>query len=249
MVAAERKFVDDRVQKIIDFKNSVVGTSNKGFVVINQKGIDPLSLDALAKANILALRRAKRRNMERLTLACGGTAMNSIDDLTQDVLGHAGLVYEQSLGEEKFTFIEQCANPQSVTLLLQGPSAYSLTQLKDAVRDGLRAVKNSLEDKAVVPGAGAFEVALSNELMKFASTVKGRARLGVQAFADAFLIIPKVLAQNGGFDPQDTMVTLQEEYQSGHVSGIDLSTGDALNPADEGIWDNYRVKRQLLHSW
>lgn len=248
MVAAERKFVDDRVQKIIDFKNSVVGTSNKGFVVINQKGIDPLSLDALAKANILALRRAKRRNMERLTLACGGTAMNSIDDLTQDVLGHAGLVYEQSLGEEKFTFIEQCANPQSVTLLLQGPSAYSLTQLKDAVRDGLRAVKNSLEDKAVVPGAGAFEVALSNELMKFASTVKGRARLGVQAFADAFLIIPKVLAQNGGFDPQDTMVTLQEEYQSGHVSGIDLSTGDALNPADEGIWDNYRVKRQLLHS-
>lgn len=29
------------------------------------QGIDPFSLDALAKAGIVALRRAKRRNMER----------------------------------------------------------------------------------------------------------------------------------------------------------------------------------------
>ena len=31
-------------------------------------------------------------------------------------------------------------------------------QIKDAIRDGLRAVKNTIEDGAVVPGAGAFEV-------------------------------------------------------------------------------------------
>lgn len=33
----------------------------------------------------------------RLTLACGGIAMNSIDDLTPDCLGNAGLVYEHTL--------------------------------------------------------------------------------------------------------------------------------------------------------
>lgn len=33
----------------------------------------------------------------RLTLACGGIAMNSIDDLTPDCLGKAGLVYEHTL--------------------------------------------------------------------------------------------------------------------------------------------------------
>ena len=53
-----------------------------GFILINQKGIDPISLDALAKENIVALRRAKRRNMERLALACGGHAQNSVDELT-----------------------------------------------------------------------------------------------------------------------------------------------------------------------
>lgn len=66
LVKAERKFIEDRVQKIIDLKDKVCAQSNKGFVVINQKGIDPLSLDALAKHGIVALRRAKRRNMERV---------------------------------------------------------------------------------------------------------------------------------------------------------------------------------------
>ncbi len=39
--------------------------TDKTFVVINQKGIDPVSLDYLAAEGIMALRRAKRRNMER----------------------------------------------------------------------------------------------------------------------------------------------------------------------------------------
>lgn len=44
----------------------------------------------------------------------------------------------------------------------------------------------------VVPGAGAVEVALANALVKHKPNVKGRAQLGVQAFADALLVIPKV---------------------------------------------------------
>lgn len=51
----------------------------------------------LAKEGIIALRRAKRRNMERLTLACGGTAMNSFDDISESCLGYAGAVYEHVL--------------------------------------------------------------------------------------------------------------------------------------------------------
>ena len=106
LVESERRFVDDKLRKIVELKKEVCGSDpKKGFVVINQKGIDPLSLDVLVKNGIFALRRAKRRNMERLQLVCGGTAMNSVDDLSADVLGWAGLVYENQLGEEKYTFI------------------------------------------------------------------------------------------------------------------------------------------------
>lgn len=37
LVAAERKFIEDRVQKIIALKNKVCPSGEKGFVVINQK--------------------------------------------------------------------------------------------------------------------------------------------------------------------------------------------------------------------
>ncbi|XP_039094010.1 T-complex protein 1 subunit zeta [Hyaena hyaena] len=249
LVKAERKFIEDRVKKIIELKKKVCGDSDKGFVVINQKGIDPFSLDALAKEGIVALRRAKRRNMERLTLACGGVALNSLDDLNPDCLGHAGLVYEYTLGEEKFTFIEKCNNPRSVTLLVKGPNKHTLTQIKDAIRDGLRAVKNAIDDGCVVPGAGAVEVAMAEALIKYKPSVKGRAQLGVQAFADALLIIPKVLAQNSGFDLQETLVKVQAEHsESGQLVGVDLNTGEPMVAAEVGIWDNYCVKKQLLHS-
>eukprot|EP00042_Codosiga_hollandica_P056453 m.813097 g.813097 ORF g.813097 m.813097 type:complete len:532 (-) comp59355_c0_seq2:104-1699(-) len=249
MLRAERKFIDDRVDKIIALKKKVVGDSKKGFVVINQKGIDPVSLDKLAREGITALRRAKRRNMERLVLACGGEAVNSVDDITEAALGYAGNVYEHVIGEDKYTFVEDVKNPESVTILLKGPNGFTLNQMKDAVRDGLRAVKNAFDDNCVIPGAGAFEIAVSEALLKLKPTVSGRARLGVQAYADALLIVPKVLAQNAGFDPQETIVKLQEAAQTtGEFVGVDLTTGEAIMPADEGILDNYRVKRQLIHS-
>jgi chaperonin GroEL (HSP60 family) len=53
-------------------------------------------------------------------LACGGEAMNSVDDLTEDILGWAGKVYEHVLGEEKYTFIEDVKNPHSCTILIKG---------------------------------------------------------------------------------------------------------------------------------
>jgi len=189
-------------------------------VIINQKGIDPLSLDSLAKEGILALRRAKRRNMERylniifffpividfwskkkkrLQLACQGIPVNSVDDLTPDVLGKAGLVYEYVLGEEKFTFVEEVKNPFSCTILikgnhlflpfflfhwliknnkLSGPNKHTMEQIQESIRDGLRAVRNAIEDKSLIPGAGAFEIAAHSHLMDYAKTVNGKQKFG-----------------------------------------------------------------------
>jgi len=249
LVTAERKFIEDRVQKIIELKKKLCTKENgKTFVVINQKGVDPFSLDAFAKEGMMALRRAKRRNMERLALACGGVAMNSVDELTEDCLGQAGLVYEHVLGENKFTFVEKCANPQSVTILMKGPNKHTLQQTKDAVRDGLRAVKNALEDGCVIPGAGAYEIATHIALKKFLETVKGRARLGIQAYADGLLIIPKVLAQNAGYDAQEVIVKLLEEGAVNPTVGVDCDSGEVIVPQDKGIYDNYRVKRQMINS-
>ena len=249
MVAAEREYTDDVVRQVIALKKKVCDGNDKGFVVITQKGIDPISLDMLAKEGIVGLRRAKKRNMERLVLSCGGVCINSPEELTPEVLGHAGKVYEHVLGEEKYTFVEDVANPQSCTILLKGPNDHTIAQLKDAVRDGLRAVKNALVDEALVPGAGAFESALSVHLLdEVRKSVEGRAKRGVEAFAEAMLVIPKTLAENSGYDAQDVCIALADEVAKGNKVGLDVTTGEAFDPAVAGVYDNFIVKAQILHS-
>ena len=251
MVAAERAVTDERVDAVIALKNKVcVGDkADAGFVVISQKGIDPPALDALARAGIVGLRRAKRRNMERLVLACGGTAVDSVTELEPGCLGWAGKVYEHVLGEEAYTFVEDVANPTSCTVLLKGPNDHAIAQMKDAVRDGLRAVKNVYEDGALLPGAGAFEVAICQRLLnETRKSVAGRAKLGVQAFAEALLIVPKTLAENAGLDVQETVLTLQDEHDRGSAAGLDVNTGEPMDPVLAGVLDNYIVKVQMLHS-
>jgi len=248
LVESERKWLDERCRLVVDFKRKVC-KEGESFVMINQKGIDPLSLDMFAKEGILCLRRAKRRNMERLTLACGGSPIHSLEDMEEDMLGYAGKVSEVTFGDDKFTFVEDCRHPKSCTLLLQGPNNLVMAQMKDAVRDGLRAVKNAIEDGAVVPGGGAFEIAAAMHLRnKIIPEIKGKAKLGVVAFAEALLVIPKTLAENSGFDVQETILKLEEERaSSGLPVGINCTTGEPMLPADEGVWDNVRVKRQSLY--
>lgn len=249
LIKAERKFTDERVEAVIALKKKMCDGTDKNFVVINQKGIDPVSLEMLAREGIVGLRRAKKRNMERLCLCCGGYAVNGVEELVPEACGFAGLVHEHVLGDEVYTFVEEPAKPGACTILIKGQNDHSIAQIKDAVRDGLRAANNVLNDGAVVQGAGAFEIAAATHLRKnIMSTVQGRAKLGVEAFAEALLVIPKTLAENSGFDAQEKNIELTDEYVKGNIVGIDVVTGEPMSPAMMGIYDNYCVKRQILHS-
>ncbi|KAH8400473.1 hypothetical protein KR222_001090 [Zaprionus bogoriensis] len=248
-VAEEHRFIDQRVDKIIELKRKVCTDSAHGFVVINQKGIDIPSLEALAAEGILALRRAKTRNMERLARACGGEALNSLEDLGEQHLGFAGLVYQQQQADTKYTFVQKCRNPSSVTVVIRAPAAYQITTIKDAIRDGLHAIKNAIDDGCLVPGAGTFELHAHNELTKFKQSIKGKAQLGVQLFANSLLIIPKTLAVNAGFDVQETIVNLTTAAsESEQPVGLNVTTGDPMNPVEERVYDNYCVKKLILNS-
>ena len=170
-------------------------------------------------------------------MATGGQAVLSLEDLEKSMLGFAGKVSEEAYGDDKYTFVEDCPNAASCTLLLQGPNQLTVEQIKDAVKDGLRAVKNVVEDKAVVPGAGAFELASSMYLTDvIVPQTVGKTKLGVAAFAEALLIIPKTLAANSGFDVQEALLELKEERKStGMAVGFNCATGRPMLPAVEGM--------------
>merc|ERR1711920_1155022 len=130
---------------------------------------------------------------------------------------------------------------------IQGSTDHAIAQMKDAVKDGLRAVQNTIEDEALVPGAGAFEVAAHVHLEQFKKTVEGKPRLGVEIFGKALLTVPKTLLENSGMDVQEKLLKLVFERESKNTAiGLSVATGDPIDPVMEGIWDNYLVKKQML---
>ncbi|VWU52306.1 T-complex protein 1 subunit zeta [Hepatocystis sp. ex Piliocolobus tephrosceles] len=254
LVQSERKFTDDKVKKIIELKKLIVEKKLKetgkeySFAIFNQKGIDPISLDLLAKENIMALRRIKRRNLERITLCCGGNPCNNVYDLTEDDLGYAGLVYEININDEKYTFIEEVINPKSCTMFIQAPNDYTIKQIKDAIRDGLRSIKNTIEDKCVISGAGSFEIAAYCKLKEEEKKIKGKQKFSFDIYANSMLNIPKILLENSGLDTHQSLFKVIDQYNANPVEplGVDLDTGEPIVAHVKGIYDNYSVKKQIL---
>ena len=71
----------------------------------------------------------------------------------------------------------------------------------------------------------------------------------MQAYAEALLTIPKTLAENAGYDAQDTMIKLLEEAEAGSPKiGLDIASGEPMDPCAAGLYDNYVVKRQMMDS-
>ncbi|PSN87370.1 thermosome subunit, partial [Candidatus Marsarchaeota G1 archaeon OSP_B] len=88
-----KAFLDQETQILREMveKLAKVGAN----VVICQKGIDDVAQHFLAKKGILAVRRAKRSDMEKLARATGARIVTNIDDLTPQDLGEAQLVEER----------------------------------------------------------------------------------------------------------------------------------------------------------
>lgn len=152
------------------------------------KGNWPHFLRCFWREGRLDLRRAKRRNTERLTVVCGGIALNSLGGPKPDCLWCARLVYEHPSEGKKFTFLKLNGHC-FITLLTKGSNKHTLTQIKGAIINGFRANKNAIDGGCVVPGAGGVDKAMKEVLTKH----KPRTQLRGQEFTDALLIIPKFL--------------------------------------------------------
>ncbi len=218
-------------------------------VVLCQKGIDDLAQHFLAKEGILAVRRVKKSDMEKLSKATGARIVTNLKDLTADDLGKAGFVEEVQIGDEKLIYIKECANPKSVSVVLRGGTKYITDEGERALHDALCVVRDVLEDGWAVAGAGSPEIELHKSLKEYAGTIKGREQMAVDAFADAVEIIPRTLAENAGLDSIDVLVELRAAHEKGNANiGINVDTGKNVDAFEAGIIEPLRVKRQALRS-
>jgi thermosome len=237
-------------QEELMLKKMVDAIVNSGAgVVFCQKGIDDLAQHFLAKAGVYAARRVKKSDMEKLARATGGRVVTSIHDIAPEDLGRAGLVEEKKIAGDDMTFVLECENPKSVSIILRGGSEHVVDELDRAMEDGLRVLGVTLEDRHFVPGGGAPEIELALRLREYAATVGGREQLAIEAFAEAMEVVPKTLAENGGFDQIDALVALRSEHERGAKSaGLEMETGRPADMLDGGIVEPLRVKVQAIKS-
>jgi thermosome len=129
----EEKILRDMVDKI---------ASSGANVVICEKGIDDVAQHFMAKKGILAVRRVKQSDMEKLAKAAGGRILSNLEEIKTADLGEANLVEERKVSDDKMTFVEGCRNPKAVSILVRGGTERVVDEAERAIHDALSVVKD-----------------------------------------------------------------------------------------------------------
>jgi thermosome len=219
-------------------------------VIFVQKGIDDVAQHFLAKAGIMAVRRVKKSDMEKLAKATGAKLVTSLEDLSMEDLGFAGVVEERKTSGEQMVFVEKCKDPKSVTIFLRGGTKQVVDEAERAITDEIGALVSALEIGKYVYGGGSTEEYIAKGLRDYANNVGGREQLAIQAFADALEAIPKTLADNAGMDAIDTLVQLRSKQRSkeGKVYGVDVYRGTIGDMSKLGVIEPVKIKQQAMSS-
>ncbi|MFW9879968.1 MAG: thermosome subunit beta [Candidatus Thorarchaeota archaeon] len=216
-------------------------------VVICQKGIDDQPQHYLAKANIFAVRRAKKSDMEKLAKATGARIVNNIHDLTQNDLGKATIVEEKKIANDEMTYITGCGNAKAISILIRGGTEHVVDEIERNLHDALGVVGIALEDGKIITGGGSTPMELSRQLHEYAATVGGREQLAIEAYAKAIEIIPRTLAENAGIDQINILIDLRKAHKSGNKhTGVNIWTGMTTDMQKMRVIEPMRVMKQAL---
>ena len=242
-----QKFIEQEEAMIKEMVDKIAAAGAN--VVFCQKGIDDLAQYYLAKSKVLAVRRVKQSDIEKIAKATGARILTDLRDIKPEDLGEAELVEEKKVGDENMIFIRGCKNPKAVTILVRGGTEHIVDEVERSLTDAIKVVKAALESGKVVTGGGAPEIEVSLKLREWAPSLGGREQLAAEAFATSLEIIPRALAENSGLDPIDILVELKRAHEEGKSSyGVDVFAGKVEDMAEKGVLEPLKVKKQAISS-
>ncbi|KAF2581134.1 hypothetical protein F2Q68_00003229 [Brassica cretica] len=230
-------------------------------VILTTKGIDDMALKYFVEAGAIAVRRVRKDDMRHVAKATGATLVTTFADMEGEEtfdpahLGSADEVVEERIADDDVVLIKGTKTSSAVSLILRGANDYMLDEMERALHDSLCIVKRTLESNAVVAGGGAVESALSVYLEHLATTLGSREQLAIAEFAEALLVIPKVLAVNAAKDATELVAklrayhhTAQTKADKKHYSsmGLDLVNGIVRNNLEAGVIEPAMSKVKII---
>jgi thermosome len=239
-IEQEEKILREMVDKI-----KASGAS----VVFCQKGIDDVAQHYLNKYGIYAAKRVKKSDIDKLAKATNGNVVSNLNDLSKEDLGSAGIVYEQKIGDEEVTYVEECKNAKAVTFLVRGGTEHVVDESERAIKDAIGDIIATLRSGKIVAGGGSCEIEVARNLRLFANSLSGREQLAVLAFADSMEIVPRTLAENAGLDPIDILTELKANHDKGKKwAGVDVFIGKVIDSWKNGVVEPLKIKTQAVKS-
>ena len=242
-----KAFMEQEEQMLKEMVEKIAATGAN--VVLCQKGIDDVAQHFLARKGILAVRRIKKSDVEKIARATGARIITRIEEINEKDLGRAKLVEERRVGEDKMVFIEGCENPKSITILIRGGTKRLVDEAERSIKDALNVIKDVIVESKIVAGGGACEVEVALALRDYSKTLPGKEQLAVEKFAEAVEIIPAQLAENAGLDPIEAVVTLRAKHKEGQKwAGVNVLEGKLDDMYKLNVLEPVLVKKQSIKS-
>ena len=238
------QYIENMCAEIIAFKPDIV---------ITEKGVSDLAQHYLNKANITAFRRLRKTDNNRVARASGATIVSRTDEIQESDIGlGCGLFEVRKLGDEYFTFLEDCKDPKACTILLRGGSKDVLNEVERNLQDAMQVVRNVVYEPKLLLGGGCTEMAVACGLAKAGLKVEGVMQWPFQAVGEAMEVIPRTLAQNCGVSVVRQITKLRAKHNSALAAGekcefgINGTSGEVDNMKDNGLYEPYAVKIQTI---
>jgi len=208
-------------------------------VLICEQLFDVNLKDRLVADRVFALERVDKKDTEAVARATRARIVGQLSELSQEDLGVAEELYTDQIELEKTVTLQGC---KGTTFMLRGTTPQSIDELEAAIRSSLTVLKLLGDDNRVLPGGGATETEIAQELKQYAKSFAGREQVAIEFFADALMECPRCLAENYGLDPGDTMIELANRHADGFCN---------YGVAEHGCEDHVclepaRVKRSII---
>ncbi len=208
----------DQIRKYKDAENKLRFQSLdkmvalKANVLLCEQPIDESLKDKLLFDGIFTLERVDQKDTQAVAKATGAKIVGKLADLTEEDLGRADELFTDRIALEKTVTFQGC---KGAAFVLRGNTTQTIDELETAIRNSLTLLKVLDDDDRVLPGSGAAEVHIAEELKQYAKDFASREQIAIESFGDALMDIPTCLAENYGLNPTDILPELRKCHAEG----------------------------------
>lgn len=241
-----QRIVDAEWNIIYDKLDKIVASGAK--IVLSKLPIGDLATQYFADRDMFCAGRVPQEDLDRVAKATGGVVQTSLGDLSKSVLGTCALFEERQVGSERFNFFTGCPKARTATVILRGGAEQFLAETDRSLHDAIMIVKRAVMNSAVVGGGGAIEMELSRTLRDYAKDITSKIQGVITAYATALEIIPRLLAENAGFDATDILNALRAAHVRDGLkwAGVDVDNEGVCDTFQTHVWEPVLVKQNAL---